>query len=169
MFPVEDQLHGLVFSETITMKMTTLCYIEKDDCYLMLLRNKKINDINEGKWIGVGGKFLPGESPEECLIREVKEETGLTLTRFKFRGFITFVQNKTETEYMCLFTANEFSGDLMECDEGELRWIPKDKIGELNLWEGDRVFLELLRKEKPFFLMKLEYEEEELISHSVRY
>ena len=151
------------------MKMTTLCYIEKDDCYLMLLRNKKINDINEGKWIGVGGKFLPGESPEECLIREVKEETGLTLTRFKFRGFITFVQNKTETEYMCLFTANEFSGDLMECDEGELRWIPKDKIGELNLWEGDRVFLELLRKEKPFFLMKLEYEEEELISHSVRY
>ena len=169
MFPVEDQEHGLVFLETITMKMTTLCYIEKDDCYLMLLRNKKINDINEGKWIGVGGKFLPGESPEECLIREVKEETGLTLTRFKFRGFITFVQNKTETEYMCLFTANEFSGDLMECDEGELRWIPKDKIGELNLWEGDRVFLELLRKEKPFFLMKLEYEEEELISHSVRY
>ena len=169
MFPVEDQEHGLVFSETITMKMTTLCYIEKDDCYLMLLRNKKINDINEGKWIGVGGKFLPGESPEECLIREVKEETGLTLTRFKFRGFITFVQNKTETEYMCLFTANEFSGDLMECDEGELRWIPKDKIGELNLWEGDRVFLELLRKEKPFFLMKLEYEEEELISRSVRY
>lgn len=169
MFPVEDQEHGLVFLETITMKMTTLCYIEKDDCYLMLLRNKKINDINEGKWIGVGGKFLPGESPEECLIREVKEETGLTLTGFKFRGFITFVQNKTETEYMCLFTANEFSGDLMECDEGELRWIPKDKIGELNLWEGDRVFLELLRKEKPFFLMKLEYEEEELISHSVRY
>ena len=158
MFPVEDQEHGLVFLETITMKMTTLCYIEKDDCYLMLLRNKKINDINEGKWIGVGGKFLPGESPEECLIREVKEETGLTLTRFKFRGFITFVQNKTETEYMCLFTANEFSGDLMECDEGELRWIPKDKIGELNLWEGDRVFLELLRKENPFFLMKLEYE-----------
>ncbi|MBQ2116810.1 MAG: 8-oxo-dGTP diphosphatase [Lachnospiraceae bacterium] len=139
------------------MKNTTLCYIEKDNKYLMLLRNKKKIDINKDKWIGVGGKFEADESPEECLLREVKEETGLTLTEYKMRGIITFISDEWETEYMYLYTAGKFEGNIMECDEGELKWIPKDELFDLNLWEGDKVFLKMLIENSPFFSMKLVY------------
>ena len=147
------------------MKNTTLCYIEKDDKYLMLLRNKKLVDLNKGKWIGVGGKFEEGESPEDCLIREVKEETGLTLTEYKLRGIVTFISNEWEGEYMFLYTGSVSDGLLeFTCDEGELRWIPKSEIMSLNLWEGDRAFLKLLFEDSPFFTMKLEYHGDELIN-----
>lgn len=139
------------------MKNTSLCYIEKDDCYLMLLRNKKKVDENKGKWIGVGGHFEEGESPEECVIREVYEETGLTLTDYRFRGIVTFVSEEWGTDYMHLFTASGFTGELKDCDEGELRWIPKSEIMNLNLWEGDRVFLKMLFDNEAFFSMKLSY------------
>ena len=140
------------------MLNSTLCYIEKDGSYLMLLRNRKKHDINGGKWIGVGGKFEEGESPVDCLVREVNEETGLTLTRWRMRGIVTFVSDVAETEYMHLFTADGFEGELAaDCDEGELRWIPKEQISSLNLWEGDRIFLELLYRDAPFFLLKLTY------------
>ena len=139
------------------MKNTTLCYIEKHNKYLMLLRNKKKIDINKNKWIGVGGKFEADESPEECLLREVKEETGLTLTEYKMRGIITFISDEWETEYMYLYTAGKFEGNIMECDEGELKWIPKDELFDLNLWEGDKVFLKMLIENSPFFSMKLVY------------
>lgn len=139
------------------MKNTTLCYIEKDNKYLMLLRNKKKIDINKNKWIGVGGKFEADESPEECLLREVKEETGLTLTEYKMRGIITFISDEWETEYMYLYTAGKFEGNIMECDEGELKWIPKDELFDLNLWEGDKIFLKMLIENSPFFSMKLVY------------
>ena len=139
------------------MKLTTLCYIEKDGKYLMLHRIKKKSDINQGKWIGVGGHFEEGESPEECLIREVQEETGLFLTQYAFRGIVTFATDVQQTEYMCLNTANAFEGELTACNEGELAWIDKEKIEELELWEGDRIFLRLLAAEAPFFSLKLRY------------
>ncbi len=137
----------------------------------MLHRVKKKKDLNAGKWIGVGGKFEDRESPEDCLLREVQEETGLTLTDYRFRGLITFLQEGTETEYMCLYTATEFTGTLppaeedgtYPCAEGVLAWIPKDRIEELNLWEGDRVFLRLLAKEAPFFTLKLVYQGDALV------
>ena len=144
------------------MKLTTLCYIEHDDQYLMLHRVKKENDENHDKWIGVGGKFEEGESPEDCLLREVKEETGLTLREYCLRGIITFVSNEWGTEYMYLYTATKYEGTLTECDEGELVWVPKDKLSELTLWEGDRIFLRLLDEEKRFFSLKLRYEGEKL-------
>ena len=144
------------------MKLTTLCYIEHDDQYLMLHRVKKENDENHDKWIGVGGKFEEGESPEDCLLREVKEETGLTLKEYRLHGIITFVSNEWGTEYMYLYTATKYEGTLTECDEGELVWVPKDKISELTLWEGDRIFLRLLDEEKRFFSLKLRYEGEKL-------
>ena len=147
---------------------TTLCYIEKDGKYLMMLRNKKKEDVNEGKWIGVGGHFEEGESPEECLTREVMEETGLTLTEYRLRGVITFSSAGWGTEYMFLFTAEGFEGELKECDEGELQWIPKEEIMDLNLWEGDRHFLKLLIEEAPFFTMKLSYEGDELTEMTFR-
>ena len=143
--------------------MTTLCYIEKDDAYLMLHRTKKENDINHDKWIGVGGKFLDRESPEECLLREVKEETGLTLTSWKFRSIITFIQKDYPTEFMCLYTADAFRGEMAECDEGTLEWIPKSKLPELNLWDGDKIFLEKLQEDDRFFSMKLEYKGDTLV------
>lgn len=143
--------------------MTTLCYIERDGQYLMLYRNKKEKDINKGKWIGVGGHGEGTESPEECLLREVKEETGLTLTSYRFRGLITFVPGNGDVEYMCLYTADGFRGELKECDEGELKWVKKSVIGELNLWEGDKIFMELLRMDSPFFSLKLEYDGDKLI------
>lgn len=150
------------------MRNTTLCYIEKDEKYLMLLRNKKKQDENQGKWIGVGGHFEEGESPEDCVIREVYEETGLTLTEFQFRGIVTFVSDEWGTEYMHLFTATGFAGELKECDEGELCWIPKEEVMDLNLWEGDREFLKLLFEENGFFSMKLRYQGERLVEVIIR-
>ena len=148
------------------MEITTLCYIEKDNKYLMLKRVKKKEDINKGKWIGVGGHFEEGESPEECVCREVLEETGLRLKSYKARGILTFVQNKTFTEYIWLFTADEYEGELIECDEGILEWIDKDKLSELELWEGDRIFLKLLNTQEEFFSLKLEYEGDKLVNYS---
>lgn len=145
------------------MKLTTLCYIEKDDSYLMLHRVKKENDENHDKWIGVGGKFEAGESPEECLLREVKEETGLALTKYSFRGLVTFVSDEWGTEYMHLFTADEYEGTLGECSEGELVWVKKSKIENLKIWEGDKIFLRLLQKNAGFFSLKLRYEGENLV------
>jgi len=149
------------------MKLTSLCYLEKNGRYLLLYRNKKACDENQGKWIGVGGKFLPGESPEECLLREVKEETGLTLTRWRFRGLVTFVSLNESGgidwgEYMHLFTADAWAGELTACDEGELAWVEKERLPELPMWAGDRVFLALLERERPFFSLKLVYQGEEL-------
>ena len=147
---------------------TTLCYIEKDDQYLMLLRNKKENDLNEGKWIGVGGKFLTDETPDECLLREVEEETGLILDRYALRGIVTFLSDKWETEYMFLYTADRFHGDLKTCNEGELHWIPKTKILDLNLWEGDVLFLRpLIEGKKEFFQLKVRYEGNALVEHQM--
>ena len=139
------------------MKLTTLCYIERDGCYLMLHRVKQKADVNAGKWIGVGGHFEEGESPEECLLREVYEETGLTLTGYAFRGLITFLSDAQEAEYMCLYTADAFTGSLRDCPEGDLQWVPKGEIGALNLWTGDRLFLQKLCEDAPFFSMKLRY------------
>lgn len=146
------------------MKKTTLCYIEKDDMYLMLLRNKKKNDENEGKWIGVGGKFEPGETPDMCLLREVKEETGLTLTSYKFRGLVIFESDIYETEEMYLYTADGYEGSITECNEGELAWKKKSEIGNLNLWEGDREFLKLLAEDEPEFYLTLTYKGDKLVS-----
>ncbi|MBR5047305.1 MAG: 8-oxo-dGTP diphosphatase [Eubacterium sp.] len=145
------------------MKNTCLVYIEKEDQYLMLLRNKKKNDENAGKWIGVGGHFEEGESPEECMLREVYEETGLILTGYQYRGIVTFVSDRYETEYMHLFTATGFRGTLKDCREGDRRWIPKDQVFSLNLWEGDRAFLTFLMEDKDFFSMKLVYEGDSLV------
>ena len=133
------------------MKITTLCYIEQDGRYLMLHRVKKKHDANAGKWIGIGGKFEANESPDDCLLREVREETGLTLTRYRPRGIVTFVSNEWETEYMHLFTADAFTGNLHPCDEGELAWVPVHGVLALPLWAGDRVFLKLLQTDTPFF------------------
>ena len=144
------------------MKNTTLCYIERDGQYLMLHRTMKENDLNHDKWIGIGGKFEDKESPEDCVIRETLEETGLTLTSYQYRGIVTFVSDKWETEYMHLFTADGFEGELIECDEGELEWIAKDKLMELTLWEGDKIFLRLIDTPCPFFSLKLVYRGEEL-------
>ena len=140
------------------MKNTTLCYIERGEEYLMLHRVKKENDENKDKWIGVGGKFEDGESPEDCVLREVREETGLTLTEYRYRGIVTFVSDRYETEYMHLFTASQFEGTQTECEEGELAWIKKDALYELTLWEGDRIFLRLLQENRPFFSLKLCYQ-----------
>ncbi len=151
------------------VELTTLCYIENDDSYLMLHRIKKANDINEGKWIGVGGHIEFAESPEECLIREVKEETNLTLTSYKFRGVVTFVSGDELCEYMALYTADGFEGDIAPCDEGELHWVKKSDLFDLNLWEGDKIFLKLLIDDAPFFSLKLVYNEDgELIESVVK-
>lgn len=145
------------------MKNTTLCYIEQDDRYLCLHRIKKENDLNQGKWVGIGGKFEDKESPEDCLLREVKEETGLSLTRYTYRGIVTFISNIWPTEYMHLFTADVFEGTLKECDEGVLEWIPKQELLRKTIWEGDKIFLELLQKDVHFFSLKLCYEGDKLI------
>ncbi len=143
--------------------LTTLCYIEKDGCYLMLHRVKKENDLNKDKWLGIGGHFEEKESPEECLLREVKEETGLTLTSYRFRGLVTFVTDTEWFEYMCLYTADGYEGKLAECDEGTLEWVPKEKLKDLELWEGDYVFFRLLEERKDFFSLKLCYEGNKLV------
>ena len=152
------------------MKLTTVCYIENDGKYLMLHRNKKQNDENGGKWIGIGGKFERGESPHDCIRREVLEETGLTLLKPRYRGIITFVSNVWGTEYMHLFTCDDFSGELLEdCDEGELVWIDKREVTKLPIWEGDKIFLDLLLTEKRFFSLKLVYSGDSLVSHTLEY
>ena len=136
---------------------TTLCYIEKENCYLMMHRVKKSHDVNKDKWVGVGGHFEAGESPEECLLREVKEETGLTLDSYRLRGVVTFDSDAWPTEYMFLYTADEFHGTMTECDEGTLEWVPKEEVYNLPIWEGDKIFFRLLKENRPFFSLKLYY------------
>lgn len=144
-------------------KNTTLCYIERDGAYLMLHRTKKANDENHDKWIGIGGKFEAFESPYDCVLREAKEETGLTLTSLRYRGIVTFVSDQMPVaEYMHLFTADAFTGEIRECDEGDLEWIPIEDLLKLPMWEGDKIFLRLLQTEEPFFSLKLVYEGEKL-------
>ena len=146
---------------------TTLCYIRRGEEYLMLHRVKKANDLNHDKWIGIGGKFEDKESPEDCLLREALEETGLTLTEYRCRGLVTFVSDRWPTEYMHLFTATGFTGTLKECDEGVLEWIPRDRLLQLPHWEGDAIFLDLIsREEQPYFSLKLCYEGDKLV-HAV--
>ena len=142
---------------------TTLCYIQREGQYLMLHRVKKENDINHEKWIGVGGKFEDKESPEECLLREVKEETGLTLTHYAYRGLVTFVSDRWTTEYMHLFTADAWEGELLPCVEGELAWVDRDKVCDLPIWTGDKIFLDLLHQDVPFFSLKLSYQGDTLV------
>ena len=152
------------------MKHTTVCYIEKDDSYLMLHRIKKENDCNKDKWIGIGGKLEEGESPFDCIRREVTEETGLTLNKLQYRGIITFVSNIFGTEYMHLFLSSDFSGKIIDdCDEGRLEWILKDDLKNIPMWEGDKIFLELLEEENRFFSLKLEYHDDTLISHTLEF
>ena len=146
------------------MNFTTLCYIETENKYLMLHRTSKKKDGNKDKWIGVGGHFEKGESPEECLLREVKEETGLELTSYQFRGIVTFISDEWPDEYMCLYTADRYTGDIGNCDEGELVWVEKGKIMDLNIWEGDKIFLKLLTENQPFFSLKLEYKGDKLVN-----
>ena len=148
------------------MKNTTLCYIEKDGAYLMLHRNKKSNDENHDKWIGIGGKIEDGESPHECIFREIGEETGLTPISVKYRGLITFVSDLYGTEFMHLFTCDNFLGKLTnECDEGTLEWVPKSKVSSLPIWEGDKIFFKLLNEVPAFFSLKLVYEGDTLVFH----
>lgn len=149
------------------MKLTTLCYIEQDEKYLMLHRTKKENDVNHDKWIGVGGKFEPDETPEECLLREVKEETGLTLLNYRYRGILTFIAEGWESEYIHLYTADAFEGTLIDCNEGVLEWVSKDRIEELPLWEGDKIFLRLLNESENIFSLKLKYEGDTLVEHKL--
>ena len=144
------------------MLHSTLCYLERDGQYLMLHRVKKQYDANHDKWIGVGGKFEEGESPEDCVTREVWEETGLTLTDYAYRGVVTFVSDRWEGEYMHLFTATGFTGQVKECDEGQLEWISKEKLMQLPMWAGDRLFLERIAQPGPFFSLKLRYRGETL-------
>lgn len=139
------------------MKLTTLCYLEQDDQYLMLHRIRKKNDVNKDKWIGIGGKFEFGESPEDCLLREAKEETGYTLTDYRLRGIVTFLYNDEEAEYMFLYTADGFEGEPTLCDEGTLEWVKKSEIDSLNLWVGDKVFFKLMDEDSAFFSLKLQY------------
>ena len=139
------------------LKQTSLCYLERDGQYLMLHRTTKANDENHDKWIGVGGKFEEGESPEECMLREVREETGFAVTQWRYRAIVTFVSDIYGTEYMHLFTCTGWTGEAKPCDEGVLEWVEKERIADLNIWEGDKIFLDLLRRDEPFFSLKLTY------------
>lgn len=143
--------------------LTTLCYIENEDSYLMMHRVKKEKDINKDKWVGVGGHFEEGESPEECLLRETREETGLELTSWKLRGVITFATDVQQTEYMFLYTADDYTGEMIECNEGNLEWVKKSDVYDLPIWEGDKVFFRLLEENVPFFSLKLRYEGDTLV------
>jgi len=149
------------------LKKTTLCYIEKDNKYLMLYRNKKKNDINEGKWIGIGGKFEKGETPIECMLREVKEETGLTPTNYKQRGIVNFYSTIHQDEQMYIFSIYDYEGTITNCDEGELKWIDKEELYNLTIWEGDRIFLKLIsEKETDFFELALYYDDNDNLSEA---
>lgn len=143
--------------------MTTLCYLKRGNEYLMLHRIKKESDINAGKWIGIGGHFEFGESPEECMKREVFEETGFTVTDWKYRGLVTFVSDKSFCEYMHLFIAEGWTGAGHECSEGVLEWVDIDRLNSLNMWQGDKVFLKLIKKDVPFFSLKLSYSKGDLV------
>jgi len=144
------------------MRNTTLCYVTRGDQVLMLHRVKKKNDINHDKWIGIGGKFLPEESPDECILREAWEETGLTLTSWRCRGVVTFLNAGSDGEYMYLFTADGFEGDIHECNEGDLEWVSREFLYSLPMWEGDKIFLDLLWQDAPFFLLTLRYRDDVL-------
>ena len=137
--------------------MTTLCYLEQNDCFLMMHRTKKRQDDSHDKWIGVGGKFEPDESPEDCMLREVFEETGLRVTQWRYHGIVTFVSDIAQSDYMHLFSAQAWEGQMHECDEGDLNWVPKWQLHQLNLWEGDKIFLKLMMSDIPFFSLKLTY------------
>ena len=146
------------------MHNSTLCYVTRGNDVLMLHRIKKENDLNKDKWIGIGGKFEDGETPDECILREAMEETGLKLTSWKCRGVVTFLTTgQWEGEYMYVFTADEFEGELKECNEGELKWVSREFVDALPKWEGDKIFLDLLWKDAPFFLLKLRYDGDKLI------
>ena len=150
------------------MVNTTLCYIERDGEYLMIHRVKKKNDMNHDKWIGVGGKFEGGESPFDCARREILEETGVKVTDLKYRGIVTFVSDEFGTEYMHLFTARRYTGEIdYNCNEGRLEWVKKERVRELPIWEGDKIFLDLLDTEERFFSLKLVYEGDRLVSHTL--
>ena len=149
------------------MKLGTLVYLKQNEKTLMLHRVKKEQDFHEGKWNGLGGKLDPGETPEECAIREVKEESGLDLKALKLRGIITFpLFDQVDDWYVYLFTGTEFSGDLIDSPEGDLEWIDNDKLLDLKLWEGDYIFLQWIEQER-FFSGKFVYEEKQLVDHSV--
>ena len=150
-------------------KQTTLCYIEKDNKYLMLHRTKKEKDDNYDKWIGIGGKIEEGETPKECILREAKEETGLILNKVTFRGIVYFRNDFYPDEDMYLFTSKDFSGTIKECDEGVLEWIDKEDLYNLTLWEGDKIFLEALKKNEDFFELTLNYSKDKLISYKLVY
>ena len=145
------------------MLNTTLCYLERGDAYLMPHRVKKKDDLSRDKWIGIGGKCEEGESPEDCLLRECREETGLSLEEYRYRGLVTFVSDQAPTEYMHLFTAARWSGRQKECPEGDLAWIKKQELLSLPIWEGDKIFLRLLEEDRPFFSLKLQYRGEQLV------
>ena len=145
------------------MRNTTLCYIRRGGDTLLLHRVKKENDENRDKWVGIGGKFEEGESPEDCLLREVREETGLTLDAWRYRGIVTFVSDEWGTEYMHLFTSDAFHGEVKDCDEGVLEWLPWERLPQLPIWEGDRIFLRLIDEDAPFFSLKLRYTGDRLV------
>lgn len=147
---------------------STLCYVENSGRYLMMLRNKKDKDINKNKWIGIGGGIEPGETPEECVVREAFEETGLRLKKPEYRGIVYFSDSSGYSEKMHLFTCMEYSGELHDCDEGELKWVEKSAVGSLPIWEGDRVFLRLLAEGAGFFELELEYDGDRLVRAEVR-
>lgn len=150
------------------MLNTTLCYVEKDDKYLMLHRVKKSNDLNKDKWVGIGGKFEENETPDECMLREAYEETGLRLTDYRLRGIVTFLSDEYEGEYMYLYTASGYTGELKECDEGNLEWVPISEVCNLPIWEGDKLFFEELIKDRGFFTMKLRYEGDCLVESDIK-
>jgi len=167
--PKRSVSHILILKKRRENMITTLCYLEKDNKYLMLHRNKKEIDINKGKWLGVGGKLENGETPEECLRREVREETGYELNSFEYRGLVIFNYNADEPLFMYLYTSSDFNGVEKECDEGDLKWISKDEVLELRLWEGDRIFLKLLFENSPFFYLTLDYENDDLIGSKLEF
>ena len=145
------------------MRNTTLVHLERDGKYLMLHRVKKERDENRDKWVGIGGKFEPGESPEDCAVREVKEETGLSMRSWAYRGIVTFVSDEWGTEYMHLFYSTDFEGTVKDCDEGVLEWVDKHALFSLPIWEGDKIFLRLLDTDRPFFSLKLRYQGDRLV------